>query len=1027
MDRVVRIVWAAILLLCSFSAVLRAQSSNAIVSGIVVDSSGNAITNADLAVINDFTGIVQRGRTNAEGIYAIPNLVPGIYRIQVSKQGFKSIVKPDILLNTQDALAINFTLPVGAASETVTVKSDLSSLDTESGSVSTVIDREFVQNLPLNGRSFNTLLQLTPGVTIAPTSGNSQGQFSINGQRTSSNNFLVDGVSANFGVAPTALSGTSGSGSAQAFSALGGTSSLVSVEALQEFRVETSSYAPEFGRSPGGQVLLTTRAGTNDLHGGAYEYFRNDILDANDWFANQAGQPRAPERHNDFGVFLGGPIRRERFFYFGSYEGVRLRQPSTNVVQVPSLYARSIAPAAVAPFLNAYPRPADAPETGVFTAPFTGSYSNPSTLNAGSLRLDTSVGSRATTFVRYNEAPSSTAVRSNNLSEVDTTSVNTRTITAGLTVTPNAGLSTSVRANYSRQDAAYVLHLDTFGGATPATTALLAPGLPNAGAGDLLQFLTEDSSFFATGPSARNQNQQFQAAGDATVLFGGHQIKVGLDYRRTRLRLRSFGTSLQYIASSVQDLIENQDALLFASSAQPSAFLLNATSLYAQDTWRLTKRLNLDYGLRWELNPAPTGIDGTSVAVWSSPKDLSHLRVTATKGSLWNSQYSAVAPRIGVVFSPRSKGTLLVKAGGGIFYDLASDAVGSLGQAFPNVSSFCCASLTFPVSSAAPYVPVLSSTPPYPDGVLAYDPNLASPRTYQWNVSVERGIGPQTVSLAYVGQKGRQLLKQVGFDQPSPQFQGAVLITENASLSNYDALQIQYRRPMLRHVQALASYTWSHSRDDASSDTVPAANSSLILGGHDYGSSDFDVRNAFSGAFVFEPAALRSSKWAEVLTRDWSFSGTGVIRSGFPLNASILTATIAGAYPRPDRLYNVPVWLSSAMSGGGKRLNPAAFVEPQSGEQGTEARNDIAGFGLTQLDLSVARTLRWERIAQLQMRVDAFNLLNHPNFANPHAYVGLGQTYLESTSMTNRGLGGLNPLFQEGGPRSLQASLRLTF
>lgn len=1027
MSRVVTMVLAAILLLFGFCAFLEAQSSNATVSGIVVDTSGNVITDADLSVINDWTGLIHHGRTNAEGIYAIPNLAPGVYRIQVSKQGFKSIVKPDILLNTQDALAINFTLPVGAASETVTVKSDLSALDTESGSVSTVIDREFVQNLPLNGRSFNTLLQLTPGVTIAATSGNSQGQFSINGQRTSSNNFLIDGLSANFGVAPTALAGTSGAGSAQAFSALGGTSSLVSVEALQEFRVETSSYAPEFGRSPGGQVLLTTRAGTNDHHGGAYEYFRNDILDANDWFANQAGQPRAPERHNDFGVFLGGPIRHERFFYFGSYEGVRLRQPSTNIVQVPSLYARSIAPASIAPFLNAYPKSADPAQAGIYSSPFTGSYSNPSTLNAGSLRLDSSIGPRATAFVRYNEAPSSTAVRSNSLSEVDTTSVNTRIITVGLTVTPNSRVSTSMRANYSRQDAGYVLHLDSFGGATPATGAQLAPGLPSAGAGDLLQFVTYDTSYLATGPSARNQNQQIQVAGDATLLDRGHQIKVGVDYRRTRLRQRSFSTSLQYIATSVQDLIENQDALLFASSARPSVFLLHSTSLYIQDTWRVTDRLTLDYGLRWELNPAPIGIHGTSVAVWSSPKDLTNLRVTGTTGALWNMQYNAIAPRIGVVFSPKPKGSVLIKGGWGIFYDLASDAVGNLGQAFPNVNSFCCASLTFPVSSVGPYVPGLSAAPPYPDGVLAYDPSLRAPRSYQWNIAVEQGIGPQTVSLTYVGQKGRSLLKQVGFDQPNPQFQGAALITENASLSNYDALQVQYRRPMLSHLQALASYAWSHSRDDASSDTVPAASSSVVLGGHDYGSSDFDVRNAFSGAFVLEPGALRTSHLAEMLTRDWSFSGTAVVRSGFPFNASILTATIAGAYPRPDRMYNVPVWLPSPAAGGGKRLDPAAFVKPPFGQQGTEARNDIPGFGLTQVDLSVARTLRWERVAQLQMRVDAFNLLNHPNFTNPHGYVGLGRTNLESTSMTNRGLVGLNPLFQEGGPRSLQASLRLTF
>lgn len=317
----------SLLLLCATAAL--AQSPNGTISGIVLDPSGRVIAGADVVIVNDVTGVHYAGTSNGEGIYAIPNLPPGPYRMQVSRTGFNTLIKPDIVLNTQDALAINFTLPVGAASETITVEAGAPLVQTESGEVGTVIDRKLVENLPLNGRSFNTLLQLTPGVVITPSSSSSQGQFSIAGQRTSSNNLLVDGASANFGIAPIFGLGTSGTGSSQAFSVLGGTSSLVSVEALQEFRVETSSFAPEFGRSPGGQVLLTTRSGTNDLHGGVYEYFRNDVLDANDWFANNAHQPRAPERHNDFGVFVGGPIRKSRTFFFASYEGVRLRQPQS--------------------------------------------------------------------------------------------------------------------------------------------------------------------------------------------------------------------------------------------------------------------------------------------------------------------------------------------------------------------------------------------------------------------------------------------------------------------------------------------------------------------------------------------------------------------------------------------------------------------------------------------------------------------------------------------------------------------------
>src|SRR5579859_6215205 len=416
----------------SFAYSSAAQSPTGTISGIVTDPTGATIPSAEVIVVNDATRVQVSGKTNGEGIYVVPNLPPGNYRVQVSKIGFKTIIKQDIVVNVQDALAINFALPLGAMSEIVTIQGGAPLVNTESAAVSTVIDRQFVENLPLNGRSFNTLLQLTPGVVIAPVNFGAPGQFSISGQRTDANNFIVDGVSANFGITSGAQQQQSGTGTAQAFSALGGTSSLVSVEALQEFRIETSSFASEFGRSAGGQVILTTRSGANDVHGGIYEYFRNDALDANDWFANQAAQPRSPERHNDFGGFLGGPIKRDRTFFFLSYEGARLRQPNTVVVQVPSEFSRMMAPTEVAPFLNAYPQPDDKSVTpGVYVANFTGNYSDPSALDAGSLRIDHTFNSKWAVFGRFNEAPSESAIRTDSLNEVDTTEVRTRTLTVG--------------------------------------------------------------------------------------------------------------------------------------------------------------------------------------------------------------------------------------------------------------------------------------------------------------------------------------------------------------------------------------------------------------------------------------------------------------------------------------------------------------------------------------------------------------------------------------------------------------------
>src|SRR5260370_5776471 len=347
------------------SIVSFAQTESGAMSGTVIDRCGAVVADAKVEVTNSDTNVGIATRTNKSGIYVVTGLRPGRYRMAVTKEGFRSIVVTDITLNVQDVVSRNFNLDVGAFSESITVTAGGLNINTTDASVSTVIDRQFVENLPLNGRTFNTLLQLTPGVVIAQqsfqsasVSGNaSSGQFSVAGQRTNANSFSVDGVSANFGISPNV--GNSGTGSGQAFSVLGGTSSLVSVDALQEFRIETSSFAPEFGKSPGGQVILTTRSGTNGFHGGIFNYFRNTAMDANDWFANQTGQPRAPEHHNDFGGFLGGPIWRDKTFFFFSYEGPRLDLPHTLLTAVPSVFARTNAPPAVAPYLDAYPLPDD--------------------------------------------------------------------------------------------------------------------------------------------------------------------------------------------------------------------------------------------------------------------------------------------------------------------------------------------------------------------------------------------------------------------------------------------------------------------------------------------------------------------------------------------------------------------------------------------------------------------------------------------------------------------------------------------
>jgi len=1038
-----------------------AQSPNGTVSGIVLDPSGGVIVGADVLIINNATGVQYPGKANSEGYYVVPNISPGTYRIQVSNSGFKTIIKPDIVIHVEDALAINFTLPIGAASEIVTVEGGAPIINTENASVGTVIDRNFVESLPLNGRSFNTLLQLTPGVVIAPISSSFQyGQFSIAGQRTDANSFSVDGVSANFGTSSTGAVGQSGTGTAQAFSALGGTSSLVSVDALQEFRIETSSFAPEFGRSPGGQVILTTRSGTNEFHGTIFDYFRNTAMDANNWFNDNAIPqiPKAPEHHNDFGGVVGGPIWKDKTFFFASYEGARLDVPSTMEIQVP--YLNSAVPSctpssAIAPFLEAYPKPNGAVSSATCTGQFTGSFANKATLDAGSLRIDHTFNGRFSVFGRYNDAPSQLASRTYSLSDMDTTIANTQTVTVGVNMSLSSRLFNALRGNYSTQRAGISYALNSFGGGNPPDPSVLIGSLPR---GQTTAFFLplDGTQDYYLGTDANNRTKQLNFLDDLSFTLGSHQLKFGGDYRAIFLNNVPFKNQFVYVASSVQNLISTGQVLLFEpQTVLPARILSQSTSLYAQDNWKASRRLVLTYGVRWELSPAPEGLGSTTLASWSNVNNPSAITLAPARTSLWRTTYGNFAPRLGIAYSLDQAGSMVLRAGAGVFYDLGVGASANLATDFPNdVVGGPYFFQPIPVPNISSFVPTISAMPPYPSNLVdGFDPNLKLPRSYQWNVALEKSFGGhQAISATYVGQAGRDLLRQEALYQPNANFQGAFELTGNGARSNYNAFQFQYRRPLATWVQALLNYTYSHSLDNASNDVIAGLSNTVISAANDYASSDFDVRHSFSGALTFVlPSAGKSEALAQV-TKDWSLDTVIVARTGFPINPTVSAPSSLGAsYIRPDRVPSQPVYVYGAqcaqvfgpvsqggngalevgrMCPGGMGLNPTAFdatTPVAENRQGTLGRNAIPGFGLTQVDLSMGRKFSITERLKVQFRADAFNLFNHPNFTNPGGYLSGGPSELLSRETLNTGLGGLNPIFQEGGPRSLQLSLRLAF
>src|SRR6266404_1130547 len=399
-----------------------AQSTSATLSGFVEDTKGAVIAGCKIVVTNPATGFETTVVPDGSGAYTIPLLPPATYTVTAEASGFKRIQFPNIVLNVNDQRSLRIQLAVGDVAAAIDVHQD-ESLISDSPAVGTVVDRRFVENMPLNGRSFQALITLTPGVVLTKATAGDAGQFSVNGQRADANYFTVDGVSANVGINAGAIPGQSFAGALPGLSAGGGTNSLVSVDAMQEFRIQTSTYAPEFGRSPGAQVQIVTRSGANAFHATLFDYLRNDVFDANNWFANANRQAKPPLRQNDFGgVFSGllllprfgeggrqpGYNGKDRTFFFFSYEGLHLLQPLTAITEVPSLASRLTAQATVpqiVPFLNMFPLP-NGPVAANGSAQFSASFSNPSTINATSIRLDHVVNKKLAIFGRYNYSPS---------------------------------------------------------------------------------------------------------------------------------------------------------------------------------------------------------------------------------------------------------------------------------------------------------------------------------------------------------------------------------------------------------------------------------------------------------------------------------------------------------------------------------------------------------------------------------------------------------------------------------------------
>lgn len=1035
---------AAVIVSLTGTAVAWAQSTE--VSGVVRDSSHAHVAGAAVILLNEKTGERLALRTNGAGLYVLSGMTPGTYTLTVSSAGFGTQTVKGLVVDTGAKMTQNFDLSVGAASDTVEVSGEAATMNLTDATVSTVIDRRFVENLPLNGRSFQSLITLAPGVTVVPSQGSgASGEISVNGQRTEANYFTIDGISADTGATVTSA-GTPGagfSGSTPQATALGTTQAIVSIDALEEFRATTSSYSAEYGRTPGGQFSFSTRSGTNQWHGSAFDYLRNTALDALNYFDTA----KLPERQNDFGGTFGGPVRlprlydgRDKTFFFFSYEGVRLTSPQAALLtEVPSAALRSAAPTALRPFLNAFPvaNQNGGADLGNGLAYFKQGYSAPSGIDTTSLRVDHSFSDRVKIFGRVSYVPSSSELRSTSaLSQVNQTVSNLKTAVFGSNVVLNSAMVNEFRIGLTGNGYNSNRFLDNFGGAAPVPLST-APGLAD---GDWMTFFLFYGlyPYYLLEPQS-NRQRQFNVVDSMTQVAGRHSLKYGIDFRRlvTSEKLPPlwevgfYGSEGAILANQPLGLyVYTQDINMKSVQKQFGAYL--------EDEWKVTDHLSLSAGLRWDVNPAPADANGNTPYTVTQINNLATTQAAPKDTALWKTTWSNVAPRIGVAYQlqqrPGRETTL--RAGGGLFYDTGQvlSAEGYYGIGTTGFASYTSA---FPATlQQVQATPVPSASAPYNAPIFAYDPGLKLPYTGQWNIAVEQAMGTaQTLTLNYVASAARRLTVQRFYDPSalgnSLFSQGKGLyITTNAASADYNALQVKFDRKLARGFQFLGAYTWAHGFDTATTN--------FTVYSLERGPSDYDIRNNFQAALSYDIGGHYANGLASYVLRHWSVDARESSRSALPvdvLRASTLDATTGtGLLYHPNYDRSQPLYVYGSQYPGGRAINYCAFdglctpgATTHAGE-GNSGRNIARGFDAVQTDLTLRRDFPFTERTGVQFRAEAYNVLNHPVYGNLYSSLSTGRSLFgQAYNTESSSLGGLSSLYQVGGPRSLQVSLKLHF
>lgn len=978
----------------------------AAITGVVHDATRAVIADASISIFNEQTGFLRRVSTAGTGIYEAPYLPPGVYKITVMKPGFRTLVRYGIALGASQSARVDFEMHIGDVREVITVYDGPPLLPTTDAALATKLGRDWIDRLPLNGRTVGSMLALSPGSVTTPATLGEAGQLSVNGQRPNTNYFSVDGVNANLALSGGGIPAQIAGGSLPTMTAFGTLHSLALLDGLSTLQLRSASAPAELGRSSGGHIALDSRAGTNQWHGLASTSVRNEALDANDWFANRQGNPRSPLRMLDIAASLGGPIRKERTFAFVSYEKLDLHQSATWRTTVPSLGARTSAQGPIGDLIGAFPSPNGA-DLGNGVAEWNGLAARPSRLDSGSVRIDHSIRAGLELFGRYSDSASASRFGS---SQINNMHLRTRSLTLGLTLNASPGMTTDLRINRSTTEAVSVWRhpagmelAHCFVNATVLGPLAPCESYARVAIGGIEQF--------AVGTTGSNSQTQWQITANSTILRGAHQLRIGTDYRQLAPKRKGAEMNVALAAPNIESAL-NGDFSATIIGAAPVASTLQAFSSFVQDTWRPYSRLALTAGLRWELYPPPL--------VASQPRSLSFAPVDSPVQPAWSMRYSTVAPRVAAVLALTGNGSTVVRTAFGKYFvpDFGVTVDGINGGPY-NVWLF---NQGLPYQSQLPTASPVFSASSYPLG-------LRVPSVWQWNTTVERAWADKNIlSASYVGSKSSTLLRR----ELSPVSTSILQLIEatNHGASTYNSLQLQYRGTLLPGSQIIGSYVWSHSIDNGSSDSAQFLYHSSASLGNSRGSSDFDVRHSATLAFSQSLSRLQS---LPKMLGSWSIDGIYRIRTGFPIDVLNSNNSVGAGFAdvfRPDRVSGIPVWISDSSSPGGRRLNPDAFAATTG--QGNLGRNSIRGFGMSQLDVAIHRAISLAGRTTIELRAEVFNVLNHPDLSDPIRFLD-NPIFGESASMLNLRLGngapgsGAAPAFQSGGPRAMQLTLRIRF